>query len=160
MAGNTALIQVDQSGKVEQKEYDTVVAAVRNGVGSVVVLDRRVKRRILSERIQLKRKRKVLKLFAASVFLAVKPLLTERDMIAIDVEYPRQMGHVARLLKRMIVMNQLPIPESIETYSHGNLLRAHALARRPSQANYLIKIDERNEDILFKLYKAVSSNPR
>ena len=41
-------VVIDQGGKIEQMGYDSVVAAVRGKVSSIVIIDRKVKRTILS----------------------------------------------------------------------------------------------------------------
>ena len=97
-----ARIEVDQSGKVEQTQFDTRIGAVRLRSSSAVIIDRRLKRRLLSEVIPVRRKFKVLSIFASGVFLTIKPLLDEGDIITIDNEYPNQMKHVIRALHLLI----------------------------------------------------------
>jgi ABC-type microcin C transport system permease subunit YejE len=142
---------VDQSGKVEQTEYDTVVAAVRGQVSSVIIIDRRVKRSILSWRIRISRKRKVLRTFSSAVLLAIKPILMEDDVIAIDNEYSGQMNYIKNWISRLIRKERIALPEDIITVSGEEISSADIIARRPLSANYILRIDERNKDILLRL---------
>ena len=142
---------MDQSGKVEQTEYDTVVAAVRGQVSSVIIIDRRVKRSILSWRIRISRKRKVLRTFSSAVLLAIKPILMEDDVIAIDNEYSGQMNYIKNWISRLIRKERIALPEDIITVSGEEISSADIIARRPLSANYILRIDERNKDILLRL---------
>jgi hypothetical protein len=142
---------VDQSGKVEQTGYDTVVAAVRGQVSSVIIIDRRVKRSILSWRIRISRKRKVLRTFSSAVLLAIKPILMEDDVIAIDNEYSGQMNYIKNWISRLIRKERIALPEDIITVSGEEISSADIIARRPLSANYILRIDERNKDIRLRL---------
>jgi len=148
-------IEVDQSGKVEQTQFDTRIGAVRLQLSSAVIIDRRLKRKLLSEVIPVRRKFKVLSIFASGVFLTIKPLLDEGDIITIDNEYPNQMKHVIRALHLLIRASGLPEPEQIVVASHYEVERAHLISRAPHIADYKLAIGISNARVLTDLYYQV-----
>ena len=150
-----ARIEIDQSGKIEQTHFDTRIGAVRLERSSVVIIDRRLKRELLSEVLPVRRKFKVLSLFTSGVFLAIKPLLAVGDIIAIDNEYPNQMKRVIRALSTLIRIHELPEPEQIIVVSHYEVERAHLLSRAPYLADYKLVVKPNNAHILIDLYYRV-----
>jgi len=147
-----ARIEIDQSGKIEQTHFDTRIGAVKLERSSVVIIDRRLKRELLSEVLPVRRKFKVLSLFTSGVFLAIKPLLAAGDIIAIDNEYPNQMKRVIRALNILIRIHELPEPEQIIVASHYEVERAHLLSRAPYLADYKLVMRSSNAHILVSLY--------
>lgn len=150
-----AKIEVDQSGKVEQTHFDTRIGAVKLRTSSVVIIDRRLKRELLSEVIPVRRKFKVLGLFASCAFLAVKPLLAEGDVVVIDNEYPNQMKRVIRALSLLVKAYGLPGPEQIIVASHCEVERAHLISRAPHLADHTLVVKTDNAYILTSLYRQV-----
>jgi len=146
-------IEVDQSGKIEQKQYDTRIGAAKNKMYSIVIIDKRLKRGLLSRHKQLKRKFRVLSLFTASTFLAIRPLLSEGDTILLDDEYPNQMKLVIRLLNTLIKIHNLPKPDQIIVASHNEVKRAHLVSRKPNLANYKLMININKSTTLAELYE-------
>ncbi|RLF17760.1 MAG: hypothetical protein DRN06_03180 [Thermoprotei archaeon] len=144
-----------KAAKIEQTRFDTRIGAVRLEASSVVIIDRRLKRELLSEVIPVRRKFKVLSLFTSGVFLAIKPLLTEGDMIAMDNEYPNQMKHVIRALHSLIGAYGLPEPEQIVVASHYGVERAHLISRTLHIADYKLLVRADNAHILADLYRRV-----
>ena len=150
-----ARIEVDQSGKIEQTHFDTRIGAVRLRSSSVVIIDRRLKRELLSEVIPVRRKFKVLSLFTSGVFLAIKPLLAEGDIIVIDNEYLDQMRRVVRALRLLIGTSGLPEPEQIVVTSHYEVERAHLISKAPHVADYKLAVGINNARILTDVYYQV-----
>ncbi len=145
-----AQIFIDQSGKVEQKEFDTVIAAVRDSESSTVILDRRLKREIFGSERGTKQQ-KVLDIFSALIFLAVLPILRKGDQIVIDREYPGQTETAAGRVETMLRHKFGNFEGSIEV---GEIiLPADFISKHPLSANFILKVDERNKYVIIRHLK-------
>jgi hypothetical protein len=95
-------IEIDQSGKVENTEKDTVVA-FSNGVSKSILIKARDKREIqIFFRRAGKSKIFAYKLFSVLIFILIKPYINKITEIIIDIEYPGK-GDLIKifLLERM-----------------------------------------------------------
>ena len=95
-------VEVDQSGKMERTQTDTVLA-FSNGQRYAIRIPASVKRAALHV---LRRKRKpsgskktvYLRLFVAGLFLLLKDYLDTLDHIIIDIEYPGREADIRGML--------------------------------------------------------------
>ena len=87
---------VDQSGKVEQTNRDTVVAAT-DGKSVAVVIKSRDKQRLFRHAKLYRKKHLYLRIFTYAVFKAVESLLDADSKIVIDAEYPGK-EHIIRAM--------------------------------------------------------------
>jgi hypothetical protein len=96
-------IEVDQSGKVEKTNIDTVLA-FSDGKSAAVLISAEVKRVCLQT---LRRRGKpkitnVLRIFAAGLFLLLQDVLEEVTWVTIDQEYPGHEEDIKGMLLRLI----------------------------------------------------------
>jgi len=77
-------IEVDQSGKIERSNHDTIIAA-SNDKQYCVKIPRKVKRNILDCRKEIKQIK--YKLFCIGVYFCIKRYLHGNNLIIIDDEY-------------------------------------------------------------------------
>lgn len=81
-------IEIDQSGKIENTEKDTVIA-FSNGISASILIRAKDKREIQSVfRQGGKSKIFIYKLFSVLIFILVKPYVKKIEEIIIDTEYP------------------------------------------------------------------------
>lgn len=93
---------VDQSGKVEQTNMNTVVAAT-NTRSVVVILQSRDKQRIFRYAKMYGRRHLYLRVFAYAIFRAVEERLGRDLKIVIDEEYAGKEHIIRRLLCNFII---------------------------------------------------------
>ena len=123
-------IEVDQSGKIEQTRWDTVLA-FSDGIDYAILLPATVKRdAIVRLRSSGRRgKRAYLALFAAGVYLLLKDHLEQVSSVTIDTEYPGNEADIKAYLLRLI-WRKSPSFEAdrIRFQSIGKKSPAHAKA--------------------------------
>lgn len=96
------IIEIDQSGKVEETAKDTVVA-FSNGIQRSIRLSRREKRKLQRFFRKVGRPRMyAYQVFTTLIFLLVRPYLKRLDRMVIDVEYPGQDTLLRNLLAEKI----------------------------------------------------------
>ena len=96
-------IEVDQSGKMEKMNVDTVLA-FSDEKSAAVLIPAEVKR-VCLQALRRRGRRKttiVLKIFAAGLFLLLQDVLEEVTLATIDQEYPRREGDIKGTLLRLI----------------------------------------------------------
>lgn len=93
-------VEVDQSGKIEQLNCDTVIA-FSNSVQYVVLLPKSVKRDIFL-RYRSKIPRLKYRLFCISVYYCIKNLICDSGLIVIDDEYKGNEDVIKSLLLNYI----------------------------------------------------------
>lgn len=93
-------IEIDQSGKIEQTNVDTVVA-FRNSEQYSVLLEKKIKVEILSE-YRNKHKDIHYRLFAILAFYCIRNYLTRIELIVVDIEYEGRDEDIKRNLLRLI----------------------------------------------------------
>jgi hypothetical protein len=96
-------IEVDQSGKIEKMNVDTVLA-FSDGKSAAVLIPAEVKR-VCLRALRRRDKRKtiiVLKIFAAGLYFLLKDVLEEVTLVTIDQEYPGREGDIKGMLPRLI----------------------------------------------------------
>lgn len=98
------IIEVDQSGKVEDTAVSTILALADNGRTRTVLLSGKLKR----EALNLLRQRGyrgnegVLRVFVAGLYLLLEPDLPSLDRVILDDEYP---GHDVKI--RAMLLEQI-----------------------------------------------------
>src|SRR3989344_4762437 len=120
-------IEIDQSGRIEETNRDTVLA-LSNGVNYSIRIHRRTKRKLLEDfRKQGKPKLFTIKVFSAGVYFLIKDYINKTDRIVIDIEYDGKSG----LIKSMLTeyqSNKDEINEKVIFKSIGRKSNAHILA--------------------------------
>lgn len=120
-------IEVDQSGKIEQTEMDTVVA-FRNDEQYSVLLKKKIKVEILTD-YRNKYKDIHYRLFAILIFYCIRSYLHKIQLIIIDIEYERREEDIKRNLLRIIWKNHSHFDKKIINFSRiGKKSNAHKLA--------------------------------
>ena len=135
-------IEIDQSGKIEETNKDTIIA-FSNGIKQSVRIHRRTKRR-LQETFRTYGKPRLFRfrVFACGVYILIKNYLSKINQIVIDTEY---IGN-EKLIKEMIIeiANSEPIKndlrQKIVFKRIGKNSSAHILALSVSRKN--IKADK------------------
>lgn len=95
---NKSIIEIDQSGKIEQTNLDTAVA-LTNGTSYTIFIDKREKR-IIERSLRKKNKPQVQSPIIFAVVLALTIFESKIEkLILIDTEYPSY----DRLIKRKII---------------------------------------------------------
>jgi len=82
-------IEVDQSGKVEDTQVDTVLA-FSNGMSYAILIPAKVKR-VVTRRLRAQgrtRRGVTVLLFSACLFLLLRDYLEQIEQVTIDIEYP------------------------------------------------------------------------
>ncbi len=123
------IIEIDQSGKVENTSKDTVVAYA-NGSFKSVIIKAKEKREVQKVFRKINKPRVfVYRVFAVLIFLLVKPELKRVTTIIIDIEYPGQSGLIKHYLLQEI---KKVVPnfrkENIVFQEIGKKSRAHYVA--------------------------------
>ena len=144
-------VELDQSGKVERTQTDTVLAFA-NGQAFAICIPAAVKRSALEK---LRRKHKsgtvvYLRLFAAGLYLLVKDHLRAINCMVIDTEYTGQEANIRGMLLRLIRRAGVAYSgRQIEFYPVGKDSPAHALAwavhRGTRKADHVVTEAELNE---------------
>ena len=120
-------IEVDQSGKVEQTDMDTVVA-FRNSEQYSVLLKKKIKAEILNEN-RNKHKDIHYRLFAVLVFYCIRNYLHKIQLIVIDIEYERRDADIKKHLLRFIRIDYPDFDKNLIMFSRiGKESKAHRLA--------------------------------
>jgi len=96
-------IEVDQSGKIEKMNVDTVLA-FSDGKSAAVLIPAEVKRVCLQALRRGDRRKTtiVFRIFAAGLFFLLKDVLEEVTLVTIDQEYPGREGDIKGMLLRLI----------------------------------------------------------
>ncbi len=88
-------IEVDQSGKIEQTDMDTIIA-FSNSHQYAVLLTKDAKRTLIKN--YRKEKQIILKLFVACVYYTIKDYVHQAELIIIDNEYDGKQNYIKSLL--------------------------------------------------------------
>ena len=142
-------IYVNQSGKIEQTNFDTKIAAVRGDKSFCLIIDKDLKRRLLSKyKSKFKSsKNLIIRLFAIGAYLAIKELYMGGDVVIVDDEYP---SHGRRIIA--MIESRLKIDEGLARI--GRLRKkhpSHKFSARPFLATGMRKLTLKDEKFLLKL---------
>jgi len=96
-------IEVDQSGKIEKMNVDTVLA-FSDGKSAAVLIPAEVKRVCLQALRRGDRRKTaiVFRIFAAGLFLLLEDVLEEVTLVTIDQEYPGWEGDIKGVFLRLV----------------------------------------------------------
>ncbi len=92
-------IEIDQSGKIEQTDMDTIVA-FSNNHQYAILLPKQVKKILI--RKYRKEKQIILKLFVICVYYSIKDYINEIGSIVIDNEYEGKQNYIKSTLLTLI----------------------------------------------------------
>lgn len=144
-------IEIDQSGKIEQTNLDTVIA-FSNSRSFSVKIKARTKRRLLEEfRLRGQSKLFTLRTFTAGVCILIKDHLSVIDRVAIDIEYVGKDDIVKDVLLEMIKKSSDKISKNFEIKFKrvGKHSDAHILAlsvlRKKAKASRIVQYSELTE---------------
>lgn len=122
-------IEIDQSGKIEDTNKDTVVAFSNDVFGSILIKgkDKREIQKIF--RKIGKRRIFVYRLFAILIFLLIKKYIKKISQMIIDEEYPGKTGIIKDFLLREIRKIRPDFPKDGILFQRiGKKSKAHYLA--------------------------------
>lgn len=146
-------IEIDQSGKIEDTSRLTIVA-YSNGKSRSLMITSKDKKSLLSIFRKINQTRVFIsKVFAAAIFLLIKPEYKKIDTIVIDNEYPGHEKVIKGYLKQYIDENgYISDNANIHFQSIGKKSKAHDVAWK---ANHYKKADIKatDEDILKIIFK-------
>jgi len=137
-------IEIDQSGKIEKTEKDTILAFATNNkrtkITGSIKISARTKRRLQESFRQIGEPRKfVVNLFSCAVFLLVKNRLKNVSEINIDTEYPGKGKSIKETLAKMFFEANIEMPP-IRFVLIGKKSFAHEVALRTYHK--LLKADQ------------------
>lgn len=138
-------IEIDQSGKVENTQTDSVLALSNNNKYSIII-PANLKRKWFST-LRKPKRTTYLYLFSASLFLLIKDHVDKNSQIYIDREYVGQERNVKAMLLRLLESAKKKITaDQIYFTNIGKKSDAHKLAlmvfREREKANKTIKESE------------------
>jgi hypothetical protein len=123
-------IEVDQSGKIEKTNIDTVLA-FSNEKSATVLIPAQVKRTCL-QALRPKHRRKTLialRIFAAGLFLLLEEVLREVELLTIDQEYLGHEGDIKGMLFNLIWQAEIDFDQGQITFQRiGKRSAAHRKA--------------------------------
>lgn len=122
-------VEVDQSGKIEQTNHDTVLAFA-NDTSCAVLIPAKVKRELVSIiRSSGKKRRAYLFLFSAAVYELLRRHLKHIEHITIDIEYQGRGPYIKGELLSLIRRTDPDYPAGRTTFARvGKKSAAHARA--------------------------------
>lgn len=108
-------IEIDQSGKIEETEKDTILAfcviSKKLKKTKSIRISARTKRRIQESFRQIGKPREfVINVFACAVFILIKNELMGVSEISIDIEYPGKDIYIKPLLTEMFLRSHVKVP--------------------------------------------------
>lgn len=137
------VVYVDQSGKVEQTNRDTVVAAT-NSRSAVVIIRSREKQRLYRYIAAHRRKNLYLRVFAYAVFRAIENMIAPDIRIVIDPEYYGKEHTIREMLLDLAAGKPDPLnPKRIVFERVGRRSKAHALSVLEAKPGRVIIIREK-----------------
>ena len=119
-------IEVDQSGKIEQTEMDTVIA-FSNYHQYAVLLPKEIKRKLINR--YRKDKQIILKFFVICVYYTIRDYLSQIEVIVIDNEYEGKQNYIKSLLLDLIRKNYKDFDKNLIRITHiTKKSKAHEVA--------------------------------
>ena len=120
-------IEIDQSGKIEQTDMNTVVA-FRNNEQYSVLLRKKIKIEIL--KVYRNRHKDIhYRLFAVLIFYCIRNYLHKIQLIVIDIEYERRDADIKKHLLRFIWKDYPNFDKNLIKFSRiSKESKAHRLA--------------------------------
>ena len=141
-------IEVDQSGKIEQTNWDTALA-FSDSIAYVILIPAKVKRKAIDlfRSIGKRGKRLYLLLFVAALYQLLKDHLSQLELITIDVEYIGSEQDIKLMLLNLIRQTRPDYPADNIIFSHvgkGSPAHKKALAvyRGDAKADKTLTLEE------------------
>lgn len=139
-------IEIDQSGKVEETNKDTVLA-LSNHIECSILISSSVKKQLLEILRKKKNSDKIiyLQIFSAGLFLLLRPYLEELTEVIIDTEYQGKEADIKAILKRLFQKQNLKFNFQLYFKQIGKNSSAHLAAYgvgRSRKPNKIIKLKE------------------
>lgn len=120
-------IEIDQSGKIEQTQWPTVIG-VSNGKSYSLLISANEKKKLQGYfRKRNKGKIYVLRVFAGLIYIAVTKFASEVDSVTIDLEYYGRDKTIHSMIKEIATNCRMKLP-AIHFARIGNRPRAHYTA--------------------------------
>ena len=142
-------IYVNQSGKIEQTNFDTRVAAVKGDESFCLIIDKNLKRGLISKyKSKFKSsKNLIIRLFAIGAYLSIKGIYRNGDVVIIDNEYP---SHGRRIIA--MIVSRLKVNEDLFRIDKlGKKHPSHKFSTKPYLATDVKKLTLKDEEFLLKL---------
>ncbi|MFQ5856482.1 MAG: hypothetical protein ACE5LU_12655 [Anaerolineae bacterium] len=113
------IVELDQSGKLEQTNWDTVLA-FSDGAQSAILIPRGIKRDVfgfLRQRYPERAGRfHILQLFAVGAYLLLRPHLHRLEHVAIDREYFGHEGYIKGILLNYLRREEPSLPSDFISF--------------------------------------------
>lgn len=143
----SAKIEIDQSGRIEETNRDTILA-YSDGKAYSIKISSKIKRQILEQfRFIGKPKLFTVRTFSAAIFLLLKDNNIKNHEIIIDIEYPGKHALILDILREYFDKYDRNISDfNFNFKSIGKKSRAHNLAisifRKKQKPDKVIKYSE------------------
>lgn len=123
-------VEIDQSGKIEDTNRDTILAFSNNQKYSLKISSK-VKRQ-LQEIFRRKGKIRIFifRVFAAGIYLLITPFLDDIKAVIIDREYPGHEAQIKDMILGFVGRNHLKKFPEVYFRNIGKRSRAHDLATK------------------------------
>jgi len=136
--------QIDQSGKIEQTEKDTIIA-YSNDEQKSIVIPKKIKRQIQEAfRLCGYSRLFIYYIFAIGIFYLIKDFKITQS-ITIDIEYQRKDILISQLIKKLLKAYGKP-RHQIRFHRIGNRPKVHYAAHdvftKKKKADYIISFEE------------------
>lgn len=150
-------IEVDQSGKIEQTEMDTVVA-FSNNHQYAVLLPKELKRILINK--YRKEKQVILKLFVICVYYTIRDYLHQIELIVIDNEYEGKQNYIKSLLFDFIRKDYRDFDKNLIRIAHiTKKSKAHEVAANANRGFAKSQKTLSEKDIEKLIQGALASRP-
>lgn len=143
------IIEIDQSGKIENTNRNTIIAFSNNVFGSILITgkDKREIQEIFRE--AGKPKVFVYRLFAILIFILIKKHIKKIDQIIIDLEYPGKSNLIKNYLLQEIKKERTDFSSGDITFKRiGRKSKAHSIAYLTFKERMRPDIIAKKKDIL------------
>jgi hypothetical protein len=152
-------IEIDQSGRIEETNRDTVLA-FSNGKSHSVRISGRTKRKIQEQFRQIgEPKVFMISTFITVTYLLIKDYLNDLHEIVIDVEYPGHEATIIKVLKAMANANKINNNPDIYFGLIGKHSKAHIKALAAFKKKQKVDSVISYEEIVSTCFKYKNGRP-
>lgn len=99
------ILKIDQAGKIEQTEKDTILAFSSEEIQYTIKIPKKIKQDIFSKCKKQHKKQIMLKMFSWGLYLLLKNKINENTLIFIDEEYPQKDRYIKNMLAGYLKIN-------------------------------------------------------
>lgn len=140
------VVFIDQSGKIEETQRDTIIA-FSDSKTKAVRIQRRTKRKLQLLFRQIGKPRLfVLRVFCAAIFLLLKEDILKITSIVIDREYPGHEDLIRSILREFLKQSsvkQMPhIRFALLGKNHRVHIKAYSVFKKEKRENLILTLDE------------------